>query len=77
MDARGEDTTTATAKALAMLFAFGSIGAQAFNLTPTDITGEKMPGGYRPNRSLREMRRTMGFFAYPRKRPPIQVSVIT
>lgn len=60
MDGRAGDTTTATAKALVMLAAFESVGAKAFNLTLTDIKGDKMPGGYRPNRSLAEMRRTIG-----------------
>jgi RepB DNA-primase from phage plasmid len=60
MDSRGEGTTTATAKALAMLSAFASVDARAFNLTLTDIDGNKMPGGYKPNRGLEEMRRTIG-----------------
>jgi hypothetical protein len=60
MNGRAGDTTTATAKALDMLNAFASVGAKAFNLTLTDLDGNKMPGGYRPNRPLDEMRRTIG-----------------
>ena len=56
-DGAGE---TATGKALAMLSAFASVGARAFNLTLTDIEGEKVPGGYRPNRPLEDLRRTIG-----------------
>lgn len=48
------------AKALAMLSAFASVGARAFNLTLTDIDGNKTPGGYKANQSLEEMRRTIG-----------------
>jgi len=50
---------TPTAKALAMLSAFASAGARAFNLTLTDINGEKVPGGYKPNTLLEQMRRTI------------------
>lgn len=58
MDDRAGET--ATSKALAMLSAFASVGARAFNLTLTDIEGEKVPGGYRPNRPLEQLRRTIG-----------------
>jgi hypothetical protein len=51
---------TATGKALTMLSAFASVGARAFNLTHTDIEGEKVPGGYRPNTPLEQLRRTIG-----------------
>ncbi len=51
---------TATSKALAMLSAFASVGANAFNLTLTDIEGQKIEGGYRTNCSLEELRRTVG-----------------
>lgn len=43
--------------ALAMLSAFASVEARAFNLILTDIHGEKVEGTYRPNRSLEDMRR--------------------
>lgn len=46
--------------ALAMLSAFASVGARAFNLTLTDIEGVKVPGTYRPNCSLEDMRRRIG-----------------
>jgi RepB DNA-primase from phage plasmid len=59
MDGRAGNITTAAAKALVMLAAFASVGACAFNLTLTGIDGEKIPGGYRPNRGLEEMRRTI------------------
>ncbi len=48
------------AKALAMLSAFASVGAKAFNLTLTDINGEKVAGGYRPNTPFDHLRRTAG-----------------
>jgi hypothetical protein len=57
----GDQTSeTPTTKALAMLSAFASVGARAFNLTLTDITGEKVPGGYKPNRPVEDLRRTIG-----------------
>jgi hypothetical protein len=56
-DRAGETPTSA---ALAMLSAFASVGARAFNLTHTDIEGEKVPGGYRPNTPLEQLRRTIG-----------------
>jgi hypothetical protein len=43
-----------------MLSAFASVGAKSFNLTLTDIDGEKVPGGYRPNTPLEHLRRTAG-----------------
>lgn len=56
------DTTSETPaiKALAMLSAFASVGARAFNLTLTDIEGEKIEGGYKPNTPLEQLRRTIG-----------------
>lgn len=51
---------TATANALSRLTTFTSVGAREFNLTLTDIAGEKVEGSYRPNRSLEELRRTIG-----------------
>ena len=56
-DSRGE---TATGKALAMLSAFASVGARAFNLTITDIDGQKVEGRYKPNTPLEQLRRTIG-----------------
>jgi hypothetical protein len=50
---------TPTAKALAMLSAFASVGARAFNKTILDIRGEEVKGLYRGNRSLEELRRTV------------------
>jgi hypothetical protein len=50
---------TPTAKALAMLSAFASVGARAFNKTILDIRGEEVKGLYRGNRSLEELRRTI------------------
>lgn len=47
-------------KALAMLTAFASVGARAFNLTLTDSNGDKVPGGYKPNTPLDQLRRTIG-----------------
>lgn len=56
----GSASDTAATKALAMLSAFASAGARAFNLTLTNIDGEKIPGGYRPNTPLEQLRRTIG-----------------
>jgi hypothetical protein len=42
-----------------MLSAFASAGARAFNVTLTDINGEKVKGGYRPNTPLEQLRRTI------------------
>jgi len=50
---------TPTAKALAMLSVFASVGARAFNKTILDIRGDEVKGLYRGNRSLEEMRRTI------------------
>ncbi|MGH9444132.1 MAG: DNA-primase RepB domain-containing protein [Terriglobia bacterium] len=51
---------TATGKALAMLSAFASVGARAFNLTITNLEQEKVEGRYRPNTPLEQLRRTIG-----------------
>jgi hypothetical protein len=51
---------TPAVKALAVLTAFASAGARAFNLTLTDIEGVKIEGGYRPNTPLERLRRTIG-----------------
>ena len=48
-----------TSKALAMLSAFASVGARAFDVTLTDIEGGKVEGKFRGNRSLEELRRTI------------------
>ncbi len=48
-----------TAAALAMLSAFASVGARAFNKTIVDITGTEVRKLYRGNRSLEELRRTI------------------
>ncbi len=56
----GSASDTPATKALAMLSAFASVGARAFNLTLTNIDGEKTPGGYRPNTPLEQLRRTIG-----------------
>jgi hypothetical protein len=47
-----------TGKALAMLTVFASVGATAFDVTRTDLVGQKV--GYRPNRSVDELRRMIG-----------------
>jgi hypothetical protein len=49
--------TSDTSQALAMLTAFASVGARAFNLTLTDIEGVKV--GYKPNMPLEQLRRTI------------------
>ena len=43
---------TPTAKALAMLSAFASVGARAFNKTILDIRGEEVKGLYRDRKSV-------------------------
>lgn len=53
----GRAAETPAGKALAMLSAFASVGARAFNLTLTDIEGEKIV--YRPNTPLEQLRRTI------------------
>jgi hypothetical protein len=50
----GKAGETATGKALAMLAALESVGARAVDLTLTDSQGEKIPGGFKPNRALDE-----------------------
>lgn len=55
----GQGTRAADAgQALAMLTAFASVGARSFDVTMTDVNGEKT--GYQVNRSLEELRRTTG-----------------
>jgi len=56
----GSAAEAPASKALAMLSAFASVGARAFNLTLTNIEGEKIEGGYRPNMPLEQLRRTIG-----------------
>jgi hypothetical protein len=51
---------TPTSKALAMLSAFASVGARAFNKTILDIDGNEVKGLYRGGRSLEDLRRTIG-----------------
>ena len=57
---RAGETGTArkpdTGQALAMLSAFASVGATAFDVTLLDIEGRKQ--GFQPNRSLAELRQT-------------------
>jgi hypothetical protein len=50
---------TPATKALAMLSAFASVGARAFNKTILDIDGNEVEGLYRAGRSLEELRRTI------------------
>ena len=53
----GSAGDTPASKALAMLSAFASVGARAFNKTILDIEGNEVEGLYRGNRSLEELRR--------------------
>jgi hypothetical protein len=55
----GSAGDTPASKALAMLSAFASVGARAFNKTILDIEGNEVEGLYRGNRSLEELRRTI------------------
>jgi hypothetical protein len=60
VDNRAEATATGrtdTTAALAMLTAFASVGARAFDVTLLDIEGREQ--GYQSNRSLEELRRSM------------------
>ena len=50
-------TTAETQQALDMLETFGSVGVTAFDVTLTDLAGEKT--GYQANRSTAELRRSM------------------
>lgn len=51
---------TAESQALDTLSAFVSVGAQAFDLTLTDLHGKKPPGGYLSNRSAAELSHAIG-----------------
>jgi hypothetical protein len=51
---------TPAGKALAMLAALASVGAQAFDLSLTDLNGAPVKGRQRPNKSLEEIRRSIG-----------------
>jgi hypothetical protein len=48
-----------TSKALAMLSAFASVGVRVFDVTVTDIEGEKVERNFRAKRSVDELRRTI------------------
>jgi hypothetical protein len=56
MDGRAGET--ATGKAHAMISAFASVGARSFDLTVIDL--DEVIIHYRPNRSVDELRRTIG-----------------
>jgi len=49
-----------TRKALDMLDAFASVGVKAFDVTITDIKGEKVPGAFRANRGVDQLRASVG-----------------
>jgi hypothetical protein len=49
-----------TGKALDMLNVFATVGVHSFDVTLTDIEGEKVEGKFRGNRSLEELHRTIG-----------------
>jgi RepB DNA-primase from phage plasmid len=51
---------TPAGKALAMLAVFASVGAQAFDLSLTDLSGAPVKGRQRPGKSLEEIRRSIG-----------------
>ena len=59
MDGRGGTDITGAriTTALAMLDAFASVGAASFDVTLTDLAGEKT--GYQANRSVEELRRSI------------------
>ena len=47
-------------KAADMLDAFASVGVRAFDVTITDINGEKVPGAFRANRGVDQLRAGIG-----------------
>lgn len=49
-----------TRQALEMLDAFASVGVKAFDLTMTNIRGEKIPRGFQANRGVDQLRRVIG-----------------
>ena len=51
------DASTRVLQAVAMIDLFASVGATAFDLTHTNVEGEKR--GYRANRSVAEVRESM------------------
>lgn len=53
-------TAPDTSKALAMLSAFASVGVRVFDMTITDIEGDKVEKKFRAKRSVEELRRTIG-----------------
>jgi hypothetical protein len=47
-------------KAIDMLDAFASVGVRAFDVTMTDIKGDKIPRGFQPNRGVDQLRASIG-----------------
>jgi hypothetical protein len=47
-------------KALDMLDAFASVGVRAFDVTMTDIKGDKIPRGFQANRGVDQLRASIG-----------------
>ena len=47
-------------KALDMLDAFAAVGVRAFDVTMTDINGDKIPRGFQPNRGVDQLRASIG-----------------
>ena len=47
-------------KALDMLDAFASVGVRAFDVTMTDIKGDKIPRGFQANRGVDQLRTSIG-----------------
>jgi hypothetical protein len=47
-------------KALDMLDAFASVGVRAFDVTMTDIKGDKLPRGFQANRGVDQLRAIIG-----------------
>jgi hypothetical protein len=43
-----------------MIGAFASVDVKAFDVSITDLAGDKVPGGFKPNRGVDELRRTIG-----------------
>lgn len=43
-----------------MISAFASVGVKAFDVSITNLAGDKVPGGFKPNRGVDELRRMIG-----------------
>ena len=56
-------------KALDMLDAFASVGVRSFDVTMTDMKGDKIPRGFQPNRGVDQLRASIGALIERATRP--------